>query len=189
LTFFLETARLALKPHTQANAEKLNAWENDPELLYYNDDQPEDRIPESLEDTRTFLERITQNEERSRILHYAIHLKANDELIGNGMIGFIDRYNRSCRLGITIGEKRYWGSGLGREALAAVIAYCFETLGMNRLGAEVYAFNLRSIQLFEGLGFRREGVIRQSVWKNGGFSDEYLYGLLKDEWQPGRPHD
>ena len=94
MTFFLETARLALKPHTQANAEKLNAWENDPELLYYNDDQPEDRIPESLEDTRTFLERITQNEERSRLLHYAIHLKANDELIGNGMIGFISEVTR-----------------------------------------------------------------------------------------------
>jgi RimJ/RimL family protein N-acetyltransferase len=186
LTFNLETARLVLKPHTLANAEKLNAWENDPELLYYNDDQPEDRIPESLEDTRIFLERITQNEERSRILHYAIHLKADGELIGNGMIGFIDRYNRSCRLGITIGEKRLWGLGLAKEALAAVIAYCFETLHMNRIGAEVYAFNERSIRLFEGLGFHREGVVRQAVLKDGGFSDEYLYGLLRGEWQ-GKP--
>lgn len=183
MTFHLETTRLVLKPHTLANAEKLNAWENDPELLYYNDDQPEDRTRESLEDTRTFLERIAQAGEGSRILHFAIHLKENDELIGNGMVGFIDRYNRSCRLGITIGEKRYWGAGLGREALAVVIDYCFEMLGMNRIGAEVYAFNQRSVRLFESLGFRREGVIRQSVWKSGSFSDEYVYGLLRDEWQ------
>jgi RimJ/RimL family protein N-acetyltransferase len=180
--FFLQTPRLTLKPHTLADAEKLNAWENDPDLLYYNDDQPEDRTPEGLEETRLYLERITQNGGDGRLIHYAIHLKPGDELIGNGMIGFIDRYNRSCRLGITIGEKRYWGSGLGKEAMTAVITYCFETLGMNRIGAEVYAFNQRSIRLFESLGFRREGVIRQAVLKNGGFSDEYLFGLLKDEW-------
>ena len=181
--FLLQTPRLTLKPHTLADAVKLNAWENDPELLYFNDDQPEDRTPDSLEETRLYLEGITQNGNDGRIVNYAIHLRQNDELIGNGMIGFIDRYNGSCRLGITIGEKRYWGTGLGKEALTAVIHYCFDTIGIHRIGAEVYAFNQRSIRLFEGLGFRREGVIRQAVWKNGGYSDEYLFGLLKDEWK------
>jgi RimJ/RimL family protein N-acetyltransferase len=182
----LDTPRLTLKPHTLENASKLNAWENDAELLYYNDDQPVDRPPVSLGETRQHLETITQFGPESRILHFAIHLKDNDEFIGYGMIGFIDRYNRSCRLGITIGEKRLWGLGLAKEALAAVIAYCFETLHMNRIGAEVYAFNERSIRLFEGLGFHREGVVRQAVLKDGGFSDEYLYGLLRGEWQ-GKP--
>jgi RimJ/RimL family protein N-acetyltransferase len=178
----LETQRLLLKPHTLDNAEKLNAWENDPELLYSNDDQPEDREPDSLEDTRQFLERISEPSPESRIIHYAIHLKENDEMIGYGMIALIDRYNRRCKVGITIGDKRHWGKGLAKEVLKAVISYSFDTLGLNRIGAEVYAFNDRSIRLFEGLGFRREGVVRQSVFKKNQFVDEYNYGLLKSEW-------
>ncbi len=181
----LETHRLSLKPHTLDNAERLNAWENDPELLYSNDDQPEEREPDSLEDTRRFLERISEFTPESRIIHYAIHLKGNDELLGYGMIALIDRYNRRCKVGITIGDKRYWGKGLAKEALIAVIAYCFDTLRLNRIGAEIYAFNDRSIRLFEGLGFQREGIIRQSVFKKGQFVDEYIYGLLMSEWQEG----
>jgi len=180
-----ETERLFIKPHTLDNAEKLNAWENASELLYSNDDQPEEREPDSLEDTRRFLERISEYTPDSRIIHYAIHLKGNNELIGYGMIALIDRYNRRCKVGITIGDQRYWGKGLAKEALKAVISYCFETLGLNRIGAHIYAFNDRSIRLFEGLRFRREGTIRQSVHKKGQFVDEYIYGLLKSEWQEG----
>jgi len=180
-----ETQRLFLKPHTLDNAEKLNAWENDPELLYSNDDQPEERQQDSLEDTRRFIERISEDKPEPRIIHYAIHLKGNDELVGYGMIALIDRYNRRCKVGITIGDQRHWGKGLAKEALNAVIFYCFETLGLNRIGAEIYAFNDRSIRLFEGLGFQREGIIRQSVFKKGQFVDEYSYGLLKSEWRAG----
>ena len=54
---------------------------------------------------------------------------------------------------------------------------------MNRIGVEIYSFNERSIKLFESLGFVREGVIREQVYKKGKFSDEYIYGLLRQEWK------
>ena len=50
--------------------------------------------------------------------------------------------------------------------------------------AEIYAFNERSRKLFESLGFKHEGTLRQNVWKNGGFYDDTIYGLLRDEWKP-----
>jgi RimJ/RimL family protein N-acetyltransferase len=183
LLFISETERLTLKPHTLHNVEKIHAWENDPALLFYNDDQPEDRQPDSLAETHKYVERIMQPDPERNIIYYAIHKKETDSLIGYGMIAFIDSYNRRCRLGITIGEKEEWGKGYAREALVAVINYCFQTLDLNRVGVEIYAFNERSIHLFEHLGFQREGVIRQAVWKNGAFADEYIYGLLKSEWQ------
>lgn len=180
--FRLETDRLILKPHTLANVEKLNAWENDPELLYYNDDQPEDRELDPLEETHNYIERITQPDPKPTIIRYAIHRKADDALIGYGVIAFIDRYHRRCRLGITLGEKAEWGKGYAKEALTAVIDYCFQSLDLNRIGVELYSFNDRSMRLFESLGFRREGVIRQAVWKKGTFADELVYGLLRQEW-------
>ena len=53
---------------------------------------------------------------------------------------------------------------------------------MNRIGAEVYEFNARSIRLFESHGFRREGVRRQYIFKDGVFKDEFLYSLVREDW-------
>lgn len=95
------------------------------------------------------------------------------------MIAFIDDYNKSCKIGMTIGEKEQWGMGYGTEALIELIRYSFEDLGMNRIGAEIFQFNERSIKLFEQCGFQREGVERELVYKDGKFKDQYIYGLLR----------
>jgi RimJ/RimL family protein N-acetyltransferase len=179
----IATARLVLKPHTLENTSRLNEWENDPELIYLNDDQPEPYSTQSLEETHKYIQRHLEVGPNQQATHYAIHRRQDGLFIGYGMIAFIDRYNRSCRLGITIGDKSQWGQGYAREALLAVLQYCFHTLSLNRIGAEIYAFNTRSIVLFEKLGFKREGIIRQCVYKKGHFEDEHIYGLLREEWQ------
>ena len=56
-------------------------------------------------------------------------------------------------------------------------------LRLNRIGAAVYDFNHRSIRLFEGLRFCREGTLRQNILKQGRFADEHLYSLLRAEWE------
>jgi RimJ/RimL family protein N-acetyltransferase len=86
-------------------------------------------------------------DEEGRIIHFAIHLAADDRFIGYGMVALIDHTNCRCQLGITIGEPPDWGHGYAREALEAVIGYCFTQLGMHRVSAGVYAFNPRSIGL------------------------------------------
>jgi [ribosomal protein S5]-alanine N-acetyltransferase len=178
----IKTARLVLKPHCLENAQKLNEWENDPRLIYYNDDQPEPYQPQPLKETLKYIQRHLEGGSNSSSIHYAIHTLNQDLFIGYGMIAFIDRYNRSCRLGITIGDISQWGQGFAKEALWAVIDYCFQSLDMNRLGAEIYSFNTRSLALFERLGFTREGTVRHCVYKKGVFEDEYIYGLLREEW-------
>ncbi len=181
---YIETERLILKQHSMANLEKYHAWENDPELLYLSSDEPEDRAPEPLEETRKVMERLIQKGDLSSItIHYAIHLKEGDRFIGNGMIAFVDRYHRHCRLGIAISDKRERGKGFGKETLTAVIDFCFKTLNMHRIQAEVYAFNTPSIRLFESLGFKSEGCMRDNVLKRGEFEDEVIFGLLRPEWE------
>ncbi len=188
--FHLDTERLSLKAHSLTNLAKFHAWENDPELLYLNDDCPPGAPPETLEDTRAYLECIaSQAEPGGAMIYFAIHTRAEDDFIGYGMIALIDRYNRRCKIGVTIGDRSQWGRGYAGEALQAVIDYCFQELNMNRIGAEIYDFNLRSIRLFEKLGFRREGALRQAVFKDGKFHDELLYGLLRQAWiDRRRPH-
>ncbi|MBI2385549.1 MAG: GNAT family N-acetyltransferase [Elusimicrobia bacterium] len=181
--FQLTTDRLILTAHASSDAEKMNRWENDAELLDLSDDQPDDRESESLEATRANIERAMRAPADAGIIRYAIRKRDSGEFIGYGIIAHVDRYNRRCRLSVVIGEKREWGKGFASEALRAAIDYSFTTLGMNRIGAEIYAVNERSIRLFERLGFKREGAVRESVLKNGVFVDEYVYGLLRREWE------
>ena len=182
ISLHLTTERLTLKPHTSANLEWLNTLFNDPDEQYYDDDRPPRDAPETLEETQKTLDRILNRPSDSGHIDFAIHRKVDDALIGFGMIAHIDPYNRHCDLGISMGyDKTNWGKGYAREALQAVITYCFTELDLNRIGVQIYEFNARSMRLFEGLGFRREGTKRQYIFKDGVFKDEVQYSLLRED--------
>jgi RimJ/RimL family protein N-acetyltransferase len=183
LMLHITTERLILKPHTQNSLVWLNTTFNNPNEDYFNGDDPPRERPETLEETQKLLDRILNRPPDADIFDYAIHKKDSDELIGCGMIAHINRYNRRCELGIGLGwNEDNWHKGYASETLQAIIAYCFKELGLNRIGAEIYEFNARSIRLFERNGFRREGTRRQYIYKDGIFKDEYLYSLLLEDW-------
>ena len=178
------TERLILKPHTQNSLAWLNGTFNEPEESYFDGDDPPKERPETLEETQKQLDRILNRPPDADIIDFAIHKRDTDELIGFGMIAHINHYNRRCDLGIGLGWNRdNWGKGYASETLQAVIRYCFTELALNRIGAEIYEFNDRSIRLFERNGFRRDGVLSQYIFKDGIFKNSYLYSLVKEDWE------
>lgn len=181
----LLTTRLILKPHTMNNLAKIHLWVDDPDLLFYNDDDHEPYPSHSFEEIELLMSRFINAtpEANKDIIHFAIHKRDNDELIGYCMIAFIDKYHKRCKFGITIGEFNEWGKGYGKEVTKEITRYCFEDLNMNRIGVEIYSHNSRSIRLFEDVGFVQEGVIRESVLKQGKYIDEYIYGIIKSDWR------
>ena len=68
----LETKRILLKTHTLDNVEKMNQWANDPILLYYYDDDPEDNELTPLESTKRYIEKIINDNDDS-IIRFGIH--------------------------------------------------------------------------------------------------------------------
>jgi len=75
----------------------------------------------------------------------------------------------------------YRGKGYGSDALRTVIKYGFEQLNLNRIWCEVYSNN-KSVDVYRYLGFKDEGVLRQSVFKNGEYLDSYILSMLKEEY-------
>lgn len=51
-------------------------------------------------------------------------------------------------------DAEYWGRGLATEAARAVIAFAFDTLGLEQLVASVDGPNIASIKVLEKLGMR-----------------------------------
>jgi RimJ/RimL family protein N-acetyltransferase len=63
-----------------------------------------------------------------------------------------------------------------------MLRFAFEQLGMNRVELEVYDFNPRAIRAYEKAGFRRDGVRRQALYRDGAFHDIYLMGIVREDW-------
>jgi len=63
------------------------------------------------------------------------------------------------------------------------VDYAFDTLGLHKLTAGVYANNSASVRVFEKSGFSVEGVEKKQYYCNGQYVDCISLGILKDEFQ------
>ena len=110
----------------------------------------------------------------------------NDIHIGNVYITDIDFINRSCHSHILIGEKEYWNGGYATEAMRIIIDFMFKERGMNRIVANALDYNHASIRMLEKCGYKIEGILRQSVYKNGRYNNQVVMSLLKEDYDNAR---
>jgi RimJ/RimL family protein N-acetyltransferase len=79
------------------------------------------------------------------------------------------------------------GRGLGTEAVRELVRHAFDDLGLRRVIAECFADNEPSWRLMERIGMRREAHhVLDSLHRDLGWQDEYVYALLADEWRTSR---
>lgn len=166
--------RLYLRPLEIADAPIAAAWMNDPEVARTLKHRP----PVSLKDEENF---ILQCNQRPDELVLGIVLKDGDRLIGSTGLHRIDPVNRSAMFGILIGVKELWNQGHGCEATRLVVRHAFDTLNLHRVCLHVYEFNPAGKRVYEKIGFRQEGVLRQDIWRDGRYWDTYVMGLLRSE--------
>ena len=89
-----------------------------------------------------------------------------------------DVYRRSAELGYWLAEP-FWGKGIMCQAVAQICQEAFERFDIVRIYAEPYAYNKGSRRVLEKAGFVLEGILKQSVYKNGQMHDSCIYALLK----------
>jgi RimJ/RimL family protein N-acetyltransferase len=99
--------------------------------------------------------------------------------IGNIKLGPLDKRHQAAAIGIAIGAKDCWGRGYATQAVAAISAYAFEVLGLDRLEAGFYAGNEASQRAFRRAGFVEEGRRRGARICDGIRVDEVLMGRLR----------
>lgn len=105
-----------------------------------------------------------------------------ERLIGVIYLLNIDHLNRTADFGIFIGEKLDRGKGYGREATKKILKHAFNNLNLNRIALRVIPNNMRAIKLYESVGFKQEGILRQALFKNGKYIDLIIMSLLKEDW-------
>jgi ribosomal-protein-serine acetyltransferase len=111
---------------------------------------------------------------------------AGGRLAGGVVCRDLDPQHRNAEIGYWLGAG-YIGRGLATGASTLAIEYLLRRRGLHRIEMQCGVDNLRSRAIPERLGFRLEGVRRESHWIAVQFADLAVYGLLENEWPTARP--
>lgn len=112
---------------------------------------------------------------------FFIFRSSDDALVGGINVSNIRRgVAQDCSIGYWIG-KPFARHGYMRNAVRAVMAHAFITMGLHRVQAACIPTNVRSRGLLNSLGFREEGFIKGYLRINDIWHDHVLYGKLSDE--------
>lgn len=101
-----------------------------------------------------------------------------------GRIGVydIDNQNNIGAIGYWIGSE-FQGKGIVNQSCEAMINYCFQDLGLNRIEIKCSTKNFRSQSVAERLKFHKEGTIREGELLHNEYIDLFIYSLLKKDWK------
>lgn len=88
-----------------------------------------------------------------------------------------------------ISEPRAMRRGFGVEAGKLISYYGVDVLGLRRIEAKVYEYNVLSMNSLRRNGFRQEGVLRQAGFDGERYWDLVIFGILRDEIDAQRQKD
>lgn len=136
----------------------------------------------NLERTAAFLAQGAENQEKGEYYYFYLRDTQSKKLIGYIVVKNINRYILKCELGYFV-DKDYQGRGITSKIVAKTVAFCFDTLHLNKVYICTSPVNFASQKVALKNGFIQEGVLKQE-FKNGDgvIEDIFYFGLLKSEY-------
>ncbi|MGP8077430.1 MAG: GNAT family N-acetyltransferase [Thermoplasmata archaeon] len=173
----LEGPNVRLRPVGVADAPAIFPWYNDPEIV-----APYDRFAVDTYDEFVASMDAAPGDPASLAPRFAVVRRAEGDLIG--VVGHYRAHPvlESIDVWYVLGRREARGRGLGKEAVGLLVGRLFRTETVERVGATCDVENVPSVRLLEGLGFRREGTLRSTLFHHGRWHDVHVYGLIRAEW-------
>ena len=173
---FLKGEKIFLSPLVKQDIPKWHNWFNDQDVTEY---MQKGVFPNTVQKQKEFFENLYKD--TSSLQLGIIHARKS-ELVGIIGLHKIDFVHRNADISIMIGEKVYYGKGLGAEALSLIIKHAFHKLNLIKLTGGMISTNTTTKKLFVKCGFKREGTFRNQFIYKGTPVDVYKYGLMLEDW-------
>ncbi len=151
-------------------------WFNDPEVTRY---MLRGTFPTTVESQRDFYRHVTSGSDSDLVL--AVIARDGDVHVGNIGLHRIDWQSRYAEYGVVIGERAVWGRGIGTEATRLLCRHGFDRLNLHRIWLGVFAAHAAAIRMYERIGFKVEGTLREEILRDGRYHDKLIMGLLAGE--------
>ena len=167
-----------LRAVEKKDLKRLRDWRNDPDVKKFTREYRE----LSMQNQMQWLESLAKDK---NTMMFAVETKKR-KLIGCTGLTYIDWKNSRAEVSIYIGDKNYKGKGYGTDTLKTLMRYGFEELNLHMLFGEIFEYNKANIRLFEKCGFKRDGVLRHRLYRDGKYWNSVVYSILRDEWKRPR---
>ncbi len=169
----IEGERIYLKTLGKHDATKeYCSWLNDPVVNKYL---------ETRDATIAGIEKYIKDKNKNpNCLFLGIFFKENQKHIGTIKLEPVDLKNCKATLGLLIGDKDYWGKGIGKEATALLVDYGFNKLKLKEVNLGVISDNKAAVRVYEKAGFKVEKINKKSVRHGSKLFDEIVM-LIKNE--------
>ncbi|OQY36717.1 MAG: hypothetical protein B6226_06110 [Candidatus Cloacimonetes bacterium 4572_65] len=171
----LEGKKVFFAPLELDDARKYMSWYNDFEMGFFLGTQ--DRVITEVEE----LEILKSNLKNG--YNFVIVDKETKTPVGNCSLFKVDWVNRSCEMGMSIGNKSFWNKGLGTDAIELLLAFAFQIVNLNNVMLTVIEYNKRAIHIYEKAGFSLVGKRRELVSIAGSKYDLLVYDMLASEFK------
>lgn len=104
----------------------------------------------------------------------------SDEFLGQVWLWDIDHRVPGAEISVYVASP---GTGIGTDAIDAVVDFGFETLGLRRIWGFTSGRNHRSVGAFEHCGFVVEGRLRGAEVHHGSLTDMVQFSMTVEDWQ------
>lgn len=183
LNLNLETDRTIVGPLVSGDTAALWAYRSDPEVARWQGWT----LPYSMEQAEGFVASVADADVGAPGSRVNLAIRHQDVLIGDVYIHVLADTPHIVEFGITLAAANQ-GQGFAAEVLSALLDEMFTATDDSgvRLITKAIAYvdtrNNASLALFDRLGFRREGLLRDNI-RDGDtdFADEVLFGLTATE--------
>jgi len=170
---------IRLAPLQPAHVAHFYTWLQDPEVIEYSLS-----VFQSMKTTQQIDQWFAATLRQANSLNLGIYLAETNELIGYAGLSGISTTNCSGEYFIFIGEKAWWGRGVGTAVTKQIVHLGFANHQLNRIMLTVSELNTGGLKAYAKAGFVVEGRLRQAACRQGVFHDKIVMSVLKTEWQP-----
>lgn len=161
--------------NSETDADSFARWSHDSELWRLS--YPSPARPMLPKEVKDWLDNRS-----SDVYFFAIRTLSDNRFIGDVGLFAIKWNHGDAFMGISLGDREYWGKGYGTDALRVLLRYAFTELNLHRVSLSTLQANDRAIRSYEKAGFVHEGRMRQVSKYEGRRFDEVFMGILRGEW-------
>jgi RimJ/RimL family protein N-acetyltransferase len=180
----LERDGIRLEPLTGDHSDALNSAAADGRLweLWFTAVPAPDQMP-------AYVATALQGQRDGHMLPWVVRDLSTGAIVGStryhDIVPAIDR----VEIGHTWYAERCQRTHVNTTCKLLLFAHAFETLGCKVVGLRTDNFNFRSQRAIEGLGARKDGVLRHhAARRDGTVRDSVMYSILLAEWRDVRRH-
>ncbi|MFE1242845.1 GNAT family N-acetyltransferase [Fictibacillus sp. NPDC058756] len=153
--------KIYLRPILKKDINYLNEWKNDEETFQYLGGG---FMPTSIDQQEKWMDSLIDTSGNNKRFFIS-----NNENVPIGMIGLYDInwINRTCELGIYIGNKNTKGKGYGKEACKLLEQFAKDYLNLRKIKLNVVSDNVVAIQLWNSLDYKVIGELKDERFIKG----------------------